>query len=83
MTTSGGLPPEGNGAGKARPSGLRTIGYVAGGVAALLVLLAVSMCGLAAMLRQYREFTVPLALVLGGGALALGVTAYFTLSRRE
>lgn len=60
----------------------RELGYLGAGCAAVLLVLMVSMCGLAALVRQYREITVPLSLVF----LVLGVfvarDAYARLRRR-
>ena len=51
---------------------------VAAGCAALSALLMVLSLGLAAMIRQYREFTVPLVLLSGLAAVVLGVISEVT-----
>jgi hypothetical protein len=61
----------------------RTRAWVAAVGAALSAVLMVLSFGLAAMIRQYREFTVPLVLLLGLAALVLGVIALRAFMTRE
>ena len=61
----------------------RQLAYGAAGCAAVLAVLALTTCGMAALLRQYREFTVPLGLVFFVLAVFLGGGAYARLRRRE
>jgi hypothetical protein len=56
--------------------------YVALGCAVVSILLTATSCGLAVMVREYREFTVPLTLIFGLAALAGGSFALVRLSRR-
>ncbi len=51
------------------------------GCAAAAVILMVTMCGLAALVRQYREITVPLSLVFLALAVFFGRDAW--ASRRR
>ena len=59
------------------------MGWLALAGAGGLLVVSVLMCGLAAMIRQYREFTLPLTLLLGCGALVLGWIAYRNFSRSK
>ena len=60
----------------------KQLAYGAAGCAAVLALLTLTMCGLAALIRQYREFTVPLGLVFFVLAVFFGGGAYVRLRRR-
>jgi amino acid transporter len=64
------------------PLDSKQFAYVAAGCAAILVVLTLTMCGLAALVRQYREFTVPLSLVFFVLAVFFGGGAYARLRRR-
>ena len=59
----------------------RQTAYFALGCAGVAALMSCSMFGLAALVRQYRELTVPLTLLLGCAALGLGWIAYRKFSR--
>ena len=61
----------------------RRTAYFALGCAGIVALMSCSMFGVAALIRQYREFTVPLTLLLGCAALCLGWIAYRKFSRTE
>ena len=61
----------------------RTRAMVAAVCAALSAALMVLSCGLAAMIRQYREFTVPLVLLSGLAFVVLGVIAFRGFMARE
>ncbi|HET8643880.1 MAG TPA: hypothetical protein VFO85_00230 [Vicinamibacteria bacterium] len=69
------------GAGEAPGSNVMT--YVALALAVGFLVLSMVMCGMTAMLRQYREFTVPLTLLLGLGTLVLGGFAASRLLRKR
>lgn len=57
--------------------------YAAAGCAGISAVLMVLSCGLAAMIRQYREFTVPLVFLLGAAAVVLGLIAYWAFSHPD
>lgn len=61
----------------------RQTAYLALGCTGALALMSCSMFGIAALIRQYREFTVPLTLLLGCATLCLGWIAYRKFSRAE
>lgn len=65
------------------PAQTKGMGWLALGCAGGLLVVSLLMCGTALMIRQYRELTLPLTLVLGCAALALGWIAYRNFSRRE
>jgi len=56
--------------------------YVALGCTVASILLTATSCGLAVMIREYREFTAPLTLIFGCAALALGWFAFRRFSRK-
>ena len=56
---------------------------IAGGCAAVLAVLSLTLCGLAALFRHYRELTVPLSLALGGVAAAIGLFTWFSSRQRR
>jgi threonine/homoserine/homoserine lactone efflux protein len=61
----------------------RQAAYVALGCTGVLALMSCSMFGIAALIRQYRELTVPLSLLLGCAALYVGWIAYRKFSRTK
>lgn len=61
----------------------KNLSLIAGGCAAVLAILSVLLCGLSALVRAYRELTVPLSLVLGAAAVAVGLVAWFSSRQRR
>lgn len=61
----------------------KKVSLIAGGCAAVLAILSVLLCGLSALVRAYRELTVPLSLVLGAAAAAVGLVAWFSSRQRR
>ena len=54
--------------------------YVAAGCAGASALMMLFACGMAAMIRQYRELTVPLSLLSALAAVVMGVIAFRAFS---